>query len=196
MHLRRPGVALGSPPTTDMPVGVPGLLLSTAEASCLPRLMFNQVISQQAGPALPAPANSPASLLLLAAFPAFGSFYSTRSISTRSGMPWDPFHTLQQGEQAESDKTGLSKPLRLTGEENREKNPPLLNHSFRLIRRRLGKVWIVWSLCTQLVESSFPGFIHSSKNYLRWTHYMPDPVSTRMQQNEEHRQKPLPAFIK
>lgn len=24
---------------------------------------------------------------------------------------------------------------------------------------------------------------------------MPDPVSTRMQQNEEHRQKPLPAFI-
>lgn len=42
-------------------------------------------------------------------------------------MPWDPFHTVQQGEQDESDRTGLSKPLRLTGEENMEKTPPFLN---------------------------------------------------------------------
>ena len=96
MHLRRPGVALGSPPTTDTPVGVPGPPPSTAGASCLPRLVFNQVISQQAGPALPAPANSPASLLLLAAFPAFGSFYKigdalgsfSHSAARRTGWKW------------------------------------------------------------------------------------------------------------
>ena len=40
-------MALGSPPATDTPVGVPGPLPSTAGASFLPRLVFNQVISSE-----------------------------------------------------------------------------------------------------------------------------------------------------
>lgn len=82
------------------------------------------------------------------------------------------FTLCSKGEQAESDKTGLSKPLRPTGEGNRGRQPSLSKPFIQAHQEETRKSMNYMSPVLQPMESSFPGFIHSSKNYLRWFYYV------------------------
>ena len=97
--------ALSSPPATDMPTGAPGPLPSTTGEHPAHRgwCPTKSLAANDSSLALPAPANSPASLFSLDALHALGSFYSMRS-----GMPWAPFQTVACCKSAERDKTGQS----------------------------------------------------------------------------------------